>query len=459
MKISLPHDFDPRDYQRRFMSFLDNGGKRAFWCVHRRAGKDLTALHQMCKMAHERTGLYWHMLPSYSQARKVVWQGFRNDGKRFISNVFPDAIVAGKNEQAMRIDLKCGSVIQLVGSDNYDSLVGSNPVGVTFSEFALNKPAAWNYLRPILAANDGWAAFITTPRGHNHAWDLWKIAQKNPAWFAETQNIYQTQALPSSIVEDERAAGMPEAMIASEYLCDWDAAMVGSIWGDLLGDLEKRGSLQPFDIARDEVYTVWDLGMSDSTAIWFMRVTDQGVEFIDHLEDHGKPLSFYCDELEKKGYQYVRHWLPHDAKARHLSTGTSVLEQLQNRWGAGMAAIGPKMALLDGIQAARWLLQQEGTRFHPQRCERGLEALRQYHYEYDEEQKVYGSKPEHDWSSHTADAFRYAAVVTKVSGIYKPAKIVKPAAPIIPSPHYAWNLEQLYALRESSRAGLRRRIG
>lgn len=429
MKVSLPNDFEPRPYQARFMDYLDRGGKRAVWVVHRRAGKDLTALHQAAKMAFERVGLYWHMLPSYSQARKVIWNGFRSDGKRFIDNAFPKQIVKARNETEMRLELVNGSIIQLVGSDNYDSLVGSNPIGVTYSEFALNKPSAWDYVRPMLTENGGWAAFITTPRGLNHAWKMWQVAQTEPGWFAELQTIYDTKALPPSVLEEERKAGMPDSMIRQEYLCDWQAALVGSVWGDLMEELGKRGGLVQFDAARDEVFTSWDLGVRDSTGIWFFRLRDQGIEFIDHFEAHGKPLSFYADEIEGRGYKYVKHWLPHDANARHLGTEVTVLEQLQHRFGRDKVAIGPRMSLLDGIQAGRWLLQQPDTRFHPKCCEKGLEALRAYHYEWDEDSRCYSSKPEHDWSSHSADSYRYAAVVARVSGIYKPRAAPKVSVP------------------------------
>lgn len=410
------------------MAYLDAGGRNAFWVVHRRAGKDLTALHQMAKMAFVRKGLYWHTLPTYKQARKAIWQGFTNDGKRFIDNAFPPAIVANRNEQEMRIELKNGSIIQLVGSDSYDTLVGSNPVGVTFSEYALNHPRAYDYIRPILAANNGWAAFITTPRGRNHAYDLYQKAKADPKWFTAVQSVHDTNfadgTLSRTVMDDELAAGMPAALVRSEYLCDWNAALVGSVWGDLMEELEHRGGLDDFDSGSDGIHTVWDLGMSDATAIWFMR-TGSGVEFVDHYEAHGKPLSHYCDEIAKRGYKYIRHWLPHDARQHHLGTEMSVLEQLKARFGAGMVQVGPRMALIDGIQAGRWLLQQQGTRFHP-RCAKGVEALRAYHYEYDEESKTYSGKPAHDWSSHTADAFRYSAVVCKLAGIFKPRDVEAP---------------------------------
>ncbi len=452
-RIILPHDFTPRFYQLPYMRYFDGGGKRGYWVVHRRSGKDFTAGHQLAKMAHEQVGLYWHMLPTYKQARKVIWQGFTNDGKRILDSFFPPELVAGRNETDMRLDLKCGSVIQYVGSDSYDTLVGSNPTGVIFSEFALNHPAAWGYLRPILAANkNAWASFITTPRGLNHAWTLWKAAQGDPTWFTQLLTVDDTGVLSPADIASERALGMPDALIRSEYYCDWQAALVGAVWGDLIEDLEKqRGGILDFEFEHDGIFTAWDLGMADSTAIWWFRPTSTGVEFIDYYEAHGKPLSHFADVIERRGLPIVKHWLPHDARAHHLGTEVSVLEQLWDRFGHGAVAIGPRMALLDGIQAGRWLLQQPGTRFHATRCAAGLECLRAYHYEYDEETKTYSNKPEHDFSSHGADAYRYASVVSRVAGIYKPehADEEKPA-PIELLSLNKLTLEMLYEERERS---------
>jgi hypothetical protein len=410
---------------------MDGGGKRAFLTWHRRAGKDLTCLHWLARAAFSRVGIYWHMLPTARQTRRAIWNGMTNEGIRFIEGVFPSPIVARKNDTEMLLELTNGSIVQFVGSDNYDGLVGSNPVGVTFSEFALSKPAAWNYIRPILAANGGWAVFNTTPRGRNHAYDQWQTATSNPGeWFSQLCTIHDTNFLPLSILDEERRNGMPEAFIQSEYCCDWNAAMVGSVWGDLLEVLAKNGGEQTWDYERDGVFTAWDLGMSDATAIWFFRVRDAGVEFIDHYEARGQPVSHYADVLEQKGYKYVKHWLPHDAVARTMASQVSVLDQVAARFGRSMVGITPRLALLDGIQAGRWLLQQKDTRFHLGNCKSGLDALRQYHYEYDDETKMFGGKPEHDWSSHTADAFRYAAAVSRLSGIFKPRsnRIVVPTA-------------------------------
>jgi len=374
-------------------------------------------------MAHERRGTYWHIFPTAEQGRKAIWEGFTKDGQRIIEQVFPKAIRKTPRDftpsGSMIVELKCGSIWRLLGSDKIE-VVGAGPVGVVFSEYAIAKPSAWNMVAPMLDENQGWAAFITTPRGRNHAKKLYESAKKDPRWFCDLKSLADTKAYdPEQTIADAKARGMPDALIRQEYFCDWDAANVGSVWGDLIEGLDKAGALAAFDHERDGVFTSWDLGFTDSTAIWFWRLTEGGVDFVDHYEAHGKPLSHYFDVLEEKakehGYRYVKHWLPHDARAHTLATGVSILDQFNDRYRGGTegVAIGPALSLLDGIQAARWLLQKK-VRFHP-RCGEGVNALREYHYQYDEDSKQFGSKPEHNWSSHTADALRYTAVVVKAT--------------------------------------------
>jgi hypothetical protein len=169
--IRLPHNnWRPRPYQQDLWKYLEKNGKRAVAIWHRRAGKDEVCLHWSAVAAHTRVGVYWHMLPEANQARKAVWDAVNpHSGLRRINEAFPRELRESTRETDMAIRFKSGSLWQLVGSDNYNSLVGSPPVGVVFSEFALADPSAWGYLRPILAENNGWALFITTPRGRNHA--------------------------------------------------------------------------------------------------------------------------------------------------------------------------------------------------------------------------------------------------------------------------------------------------
>lgn len=459
MKVSLPHNFAPRWYQARSQAYFDDGGKRAMEVLHRRAGKDLNALHEECKLAHQRVGVYWHCLPTYKQAKKALWDGFTRDGKRIMEEVFPASIVRRKNETEMLVELKCGSLVQLVGSDTMNNLVGAGPVHVTFSEFALCKPSTWDLVRPMLRENGGSAWFITTPRGKNHAWKLAQVAKQEAGWFYQHLNVHETGAFPNPelLLQEERREGMPEALVRQEYLCDWTAALVGSVWGDLLEQLEKAGGMEAFTHEKDGLFTSWDLGFTDSTALWVWRLNGEGgVDFVDWYEAHGKPLSHYFDVIEgweKKGYRFVKHWLPHDAAAHTLATGVSILDQALKRFdgaeGRAGVAIGPALSLMDGVQAARWLLQQ-GVRFHP-RCGEGVEALRQYAYAYDEDKKVFTSKPEHSWASHTADAFRYAACVARATELL--TRKPKPAPPPQVKSTKDFTMDEAWALHKPRGSG------
>lgn len=462
MRVLLPNAFTPRDYQVPLMRYLDEGGKRAVCVWHRRGGKDLTAAHQTCKLMHRRKGAYWHVFPTAEQGRKALWEGFTKDGQRIMECVFPAAIRKSPSDwfpkAEMVVELKCGSLWRLVGSDKI-SLVGAGPVGVVFSEYAIAKPSAWNFIAPMLDENDGWACFITTPRGNNHAKKLYDMAKDNPDWFADLKTLYDTRAYPPErTMEEARARGMPEPLIRQEYLCDWTAALVGSVWGELVETLEKAGAIGVFEHGLDTVFSSWDLGgagaRGDETSVWLWRLAKGGVDFVDHYSAQGKPLSHYFDWLEARaqtiGYDYARHFLPHDARAKTLVTGVSVLEQFVERYGAGHVSIGPPMSLADGIQAGRWLLQQN-VRFHA-RCAEGVEALKQYHYEYDEDRRTFSNRPLHDWSSNDADAFRYAACVVKVTGV------LMEKAPVVDAAHESpLTLDNLWTLNErEGRAGGRR---
>lgn len=469
MQVTLPNRFEPRPYQAAAMRYFDGGGKRAFTCWHRRAGKDFVAGHQTCKSAHMVKGAYWHFFPTFEQARRSIWEGFAKDGERLLELVFPGflepkragSIVARRNDQQMFLELKCGSIWRLMGTDRTES-VGAGPKGVVFSEFALCRPSSWDFVRPMLRESGGWAWFITTPRGRNHAKKLFDAATPDTGWYRDTKTVLDTglsyasnrgdrQLTALEMMDEERAEGMAEELIRQEYLCDWSAALLGSVYGDLLEKADKAGVAGiDFEHPLDGVHTTWDLGISDSTSIWFWRLRGGGLEFIDFYEAHGKPLSHYFDELKQRGYRYVSHWLPHDARARTLVTGSSILETAVAELGADKVKVSPSLSLLDGIQAGRWLLQQPDTRFHT-RCGEGLEALRQYHYAYDEDSKAFSRKPAHDWSSHAADGYRYAGVVRKIALSMAPKPPAAAPAPDIRPVDKSFHLEELWSSRSKGR--------
>lgn len=203
---------------------------------------------------------------------------------------------------------------------------------------------------------------------------------------------------------------------------------IGSIWGNQLDALQKRGGICEFEVPRTGLFTIWDLGISDPTSIWVLNVKPDGAELVDHYRNTGVPLSHYFDWVDSRGYTFIKHWIPHDGASRTLTTGLSVFDMCVEHWGAGMVELVPHMGLPDGIQAFRWLLEQPGTRIHEKNCADGLESLREYRYEWDEEGRCFSKKPLHNWASHDADGARYAAVIVKhLQAMTKPKRKAKPA--------------------------------
>ena len=204
-EIILPHKWQPRPYQRRLWSALEGGKKRCIEIAHRRWGKDDAALHWSAVSAMQRPATIWHMLPQIAMARKAIWTAVNpHTGTRRLDEAFPKAIRETTNETEMFIRLKNGSTWQVIGSDNYDTLVGSPPAGIVFSEWSRANPASWAYLAPILVENNGWALFTTTPLGNNHAKSMFEMARNDPAWFAEISTVADTQAISHEAVEAQR---------------------------------------------------------------------------------------------------------------------------------------------------------------------------------------------------------------------------------------------------------------
>ena len=408
VNIKIPYKWKPRKYQMKLWRYLENGGKRAVAVWHRRAGKDSLSLNWTAVAAMQRVGVYWHMLPLQTQARKVVWDAIDKQGRRVIDQVFPKALRKSVNAQEMKIELLNGSIWQCVGSDNYNSLVGANPVGVVFSEYSIADPAAWDFIRPILAENDGWALFIYTPRGRNHGSMLFEMAQTNPDWFCESLSVDKTQAIDLSAVDEERKAGMDEDMIQQEFYCSFDAALKGSYYGAILNKLEQEGAIcDLFHNPEKPVFTAWDLGVGDATAIWFYQKNGNGCDVIDYYEASGVGLDHYVKVLKDKPYVYTNdNIFPHDICVHELSSGKSRLDIL-----AGLGVRGQVLlrdSVETGIAAVRLLLPR--CRFDKKRCSKGLEALRQYQKQWDDVRRDFMPRPLHDWTSHAADAFRYLAM-------------------------------------------------
>lgn len=397
-------------------SYLENGGKRAIGVWHRRSGKDDVALHWAATSAMQRVGNYWHMLPEASQARKAIWEAVNpHTGKRRIDEAFPLALRQTTREQEMLIRFVNGSTWQVIGSDNYDSLVGSPPIGVVFSEWALADPQAWAYIRPILRENGGWALFIYTPRGRNHGATFYEGAKGDEAWFAqkltaEQTDVFSAEDLAQELAEYVREFGKDDgkARYLQEYFCDFNVAVVGAYYGRLMTEAEEDGRICRVPAERNQtVYTAWDLGYSDSTAIWFAQPVGRELRLVDYYEASGAPMDHYAKVLQDKPYVYAGHILPHDAEPKQITSDRSMAGSL-HALGLRNLTILPQSSVADGINAARNLIPK--CAFDAERCQRGIEALRQYRRQWDDRLRTFKQNPLHDWASHGADAFRYLAL-------------------------------------------------
>lgn len=414
--VTIPNNWQPRSYQLPLWEYLENGGKRAVAVWHRRAGKDEVCLHFAAVSAMQKVGTYWHMLPEASQAKKAIWNAVNpHTGIRRIDEAFPLIIRENTNEQEMFIRFKNGSTWQVVGSDNYNSLVGAPPLGIVFSEWSLADPRSWSYLRPILAENGGWAFFIYTPRGNNHGYTTLKNAQAEGNWFyqvltAEDTHIFSPEVLAQEKRELSREFGEVEgnSRFMQEYMCSFDAAVAGAYYGGEMEIAIKEDRITKlyYDI-KLPVHTAWDIGVGDSTAIWFVQKIGNEIRLIDFYESSGHGLPHYKKVLQEKGYVYGEHYAPHDIEVREFGSGVSRLETAKSL-GINFK-VTPRLNIDDGIHAVRAILSR--CIWDVAKCDIGIECLKNYRKEYDNKKKCYKDTPLHDWTSHAADAFRYLAIV------------------------------------------------
>lgn len=416
--VTLPNNWQPRSYQLPAWTALERGIKRVGLIWHRRAGKDDLAMHWTACSAMQRVGNYWHMLPKANQARKALWDAVNpHTGKRRIDEAFPHELRSVTRDHEMMIRFVNGATWQVVGSDNFNQLVGSPPVGLVLSEYAISAPMAWEYLSPILRENGGWAIFPYTPRGKNHGYELYTQNLKNPDWFVQRLTIEDTGVFTKAHMAEERREGKSEEFIQQEYYCSFEAPNSGAYYGRWMSAAweEKRVTRVPVEPGIDcESY--WDLGMDDSMSIWIMQPVGREVHFVAYYEAQGEGLAHYANWLkdwaDKHQVRFSRHGMPHDIEVRELGTGVSRRETAQ-QYGIRPIAVAKKLDVEEGINAVRKILPK--CFFDQEGCKQGIRALTDYAKDFDDKHKVFRTKPRHDWASHGADAFRTFAVIYRQS--------------------------------------------
>ncbi|WP_051419888.1 hypothetical protein [Paracoccus pantotrophus] len=414
------HQFRVRWYQQPFYRALTEGEiKRAIAIWHRRAGKDEVVLNATRENLFKRPGTYWHCFPEYKQARKAIWNGINaHTGKRRIFESFPQQIIRRMNDDDMFVEFVNGSTWQLLGSDRYDSHVGAGAVGIVYSEWALCNPAAWAYHSPMVRETNGYAAFITTPRGRNHAKKMVDDFRHDPKWFTEILSIEDTGALSPDQLDEAlgeyistHGEDLGRALFEQEYLCSFDIAIMGAYFAHEMRAVRREGRIDPtLEPAEAPVHRAWDLGVRDDTSIWWFQVVGGQVFILDCYSQSGAGVDHYAEVIEERAKEHG--WLngidfvPHDAKVREWGTGRTRVETMQSL-GLNPQVV-PMATFMDGINAARKTLPR--CVFHP-RCEDlGIAALEQYRREWDDEKKTFKATDVHDWASHPAAAFRYLSL-------------------------------------------------
>lgn len=397
--------YKPRPFQRWLHANLKRFN---VLCCHRRFGKTVFSINELIDQALRcdlKNPQYAYIAPTYGAAKRIAWEYIKD----FVKGI-PGATA---NESELRIDIPRpgrGDKIRmmLLGAENPGNLRGIYLDGCIVDEYAECDPTIWSQvIRPALSDRKGWAIFIGTPKGRNHFYDIYHNTVGSKNWLQATLRASQTKVIDQEEL-DEAALTMSEEEFEQEFECSWSAALVGAYYSKPLAKLEKEGKLYG-DVLYDPalpVDTFWDLGVGDTTSIWFVQQYMNEVRLIDYYEMSGEGIDHYAKILQEKGYVYGEHTLPHDAAARSLETGKSRQETF-TKYGI-RTKIQSRQAIDDGIHAVRMLLPR--CVFNKVKCNRGIQALQNYQRKWDAKNKIFLDKPLHDWSSNGSDAFRYLAL-------------------------------------------------
>ncbi len=403
--------FKLRWYQQEVFDIIDQGlSKRVFYVASRRAGKDILGWNLAIRQCLKKPCLVFYVLPTYSQARKAIWDAIAIDGTKFLDFI-PKPVVKSINQQEMKIIFHNNSVLQCIGGDSYDtSLVGTNPYAIILSEYALMPQDIFAFIRPILAANGGWCLMVTTPRGKNHAWHLYKLAQELPEWRVIVHRASEIQHIPDDVLAQEKLQ-MDEGLYLQEYECSFERGISGSYYGTHLDNLRARGQITsvPWEPGL-QVHTAWDIGVNDATTIIFFQLVGEGgvsIRIIDYYSNTGLGLDHYAKKIQDKPYRYGKHFAPHDIKVREWGGGAITRFEKARQLGIDFTLVD-QIGIIEGIENVwthinKFWIDQD-------RCKSLIDAMENYRKEWDERANAYKNKPVHNWASHACDALRYLCI-------------------------------------------------
>lgn len=445
MADAVKFQYEPRE---QFQPLHKRKERWACMVCHRRAGKTVSAVHELVIRAlytKKKNARYAYIAPFRSQAKNIAWVYLKEAVQGIAKRI---------RESDLRVELPNGAWITLYGADNPDNIRGLYHDGVVLDEYGDCRPSLWGQVvLPTLADRKGWALFIGTPKGKNHFHEIYERSKSEKGWFSLT-----LKASESGILDSEELSEMQSQMDESEYdqemECNFNAAVKGTYYADLIRFLETKGHIRPRIVRYDPTLPVKmaaDLGRTDNTAMWFWQETAFGVNIIDYYENQGQDLDHYIEMLNNKPYRYEEIWLPHDAKAKTLATKRSTVEQML--LAKFPCRVVPKLGVQHGIDAVRYVLKR--VRIDQEKCFNGVEALRAYKRKYNELTKQYDNSPHHDWASDGADAFRYFSLVVKDSMKFDKVDTIDDNPNMST---YSQTLNDMFEARENVRTSIRGRI-
>ena len=365
-----------------------------------------------------RVGTHVYLMPFQKQAREVIWDGMDGTGIPFLASI-PPCLIAKKNDARMQIRLINGSRLVFGGSNNVTSIIGSNPVTIIYSEYALHHPLVSSYLNPILTQNGGLEVKNTTPRGMNHAWEAFNSAKDNPAYFVQHLSYKDTfdndgnRIITDEMIDAERRKGVSEEIIRQEWMCDFQAGNQGAYFTREYSDMEREGRIGDIRVNPSlPLHTAWDLGGTDSTVGILFQINGRYIDILHVIHDFDKSFKWYLETANKLRTQmncvWGNHYVPHDVNQKHQGWEQVESRMTMARRAGWVLQTVPKVNIEDGIEAMRFAFPK--VRINKLNCGMFLRALREYQREYDEEKAIYKKVPLHNWASDFADAFRYLSV-------------------------------------------------
>ena len=464
----IEHKYTPREI---FIPFHHRTQRWAIKVVHRRGGKTVATVNDTISrityfeppLIHntkisivdgvehlpsysQDPGRFAYVAPYLNQARQIAWDYLKRYSMGMTKKI---------SEAELSITYFNDCRFTLYGADNPDAFRGQYFDGVDLDEYGMMRPSVWSeVLLPTLVDRQGWAVFIGTPNGPNHFRDLVTRAKQDPErWFYECHPVSVTQLIPMEELEEMKRLMLPEEY-AQEMECSFEASARGAFYAAEMMAAEQEGRVKSISTNVDlPLHFVFDLGWRDDTAMIAFQQAVDGYPILHSESDHLRATGHYINRINQicEEHKVTRGeiWLPHDAWAKTMQTGRSIMEQFLE---AGIRPRRvPSLSELDGIAAGRLLFPM--VYFNEPHTLQLREALKTFRRAWDEDKKAFSNRPIDDWSVHFADTFRYFALVTQLQTPSRASAPIRTRTVAQAKTTYPFNMNDLWEMNNGRTSG------